>query len=255
MILVVVIPLILLITWSFTLRWTYPDLMPSFEVSAWAKALSDKKVGTAFVNSLGLSLLVVLISLILSLPAAKYIGTRNFRGKALIERLLLVPAFIPAIAIVFGMQDVFRMVGLYSTYSGLLVAQLVSYVPYMTLLLSAVFKAYDVDYEQQAASLGIGKVNSLLYVTLPAVRSGVVVSCVFSFIGSWSVYLLTFVIGDPTFKTLPVLLLPMIADGNNSYPFLAAVTLIYMAPLLLALLFFSKLLVESHLDMKAGGQS
>lgn len=257
---ILLLPLIPLLLWSVTTYWRFPTVFPHIDGGYWPQLFFDAKLLAALGNSLMLTGSVVLISLLCSFQAAKYLGTMRFSGKRLVEVLLLVPTFIPPIAIVFGMQDVFVQLKLYSSFAGLLVAQLVFYLPYMTLLLSAVFENYDTDLEQQAASLGVGKLKVLLNVTLPAVRSGVVVCCMFCFIGSWSVYLLTNVIGSPQFKTMPTLIFPMISIGNNSYSTIAVAIILFIAPILAFLLLSSRALVstaqakpDSHSELRKGG--
>lgn len=251
MLIVLVVPLIPLVIWSFSWRWGFPELLPEWDAWAWQE-VTQGKIARAIRLSIPLSLLVVFLSLALSFAPAKILGGQDFKGKKLIERLLLVPTFIPQISIVFGMQTVFRSLHIYSTYIGVVVAQLVFHVPYLTLLLSAVFRAYAPEYEQQATCLGVGRIQTLLHVTIPAIRPGLMVSCVFSFIGSWSTYLLTVVIGPADMQTLPVLLLPMMSSGNNSYPLIAAVTIIYIAPVLLFLILSSKIIIGDGFDPRKG---
>jgi ABC-type spermidine/putrescine transport system permease subunit II len=253
MLIVVVVPLIPLVVWSFVDTWPYMGLLPSFSTRTWARVLSDRQVIGAVLNSLLLSVTVVSLSLALSFFAAKNLGTARFKGRRLVQLLLLVPSFIPQISIVFGMQRVFAQIGLYSNFAGVVVALLVFYVPYMTLLLSAVFENYDLDLEHQAKTLGVGKLNILLHITLPAMRSGVIVTCIFGFIGTWSAYLITSAIAAPAFKTLPLLLFPMINGGLNGFAITAAIVILYIVPVLLIIAVFSKLLVNDTDRPKDGG--
>lgn len=248
---VLLIPLVPLIMWSCTWRWDFPNVLPEFDMWAWGEIGSDKILRSIGV-SIPLSVSVVVLALFLSFFPAKIIGTSEFRRKKTLELLLLLPTFIPQISIVFGMQNVFRVLGTYSTIPGIIIAQLVFQVPYMTLLLSAVFKNYSVLYEQQSACLGINRWKTLIHVTLPMVRAGVMVSCVFSFIGSWGNYLITAVIAPVNLQTLPMLLFPMMSSGNNSYPLIAAVTLVYIAPVLLFFIFSSKIIIGEGNDPRRG---
>lgn len=250
--LVLILPLIPLLLWSVAWRWDFPALLPDFDLWAWGE-IGNGRIARAITVSVPLSLTVVVLALLLSFFPAKILGTSSFRGKGIIEALLLLPCFIPQISVVFGMQSVFRSLGIYSTAAGVVVAQLVFQVPYLTLLLSAVFKAYDVQLEAQAACLGVGKLRTLWHVCLPAVRPGVMVSCVFSFIGSWGCYLLTAVIGPVKLQTLPVVLFPMMSSGNNSYPLIAAVTLIYISPVLLFLALSAKVITGEDYAPGKGG--
>lgn len=245
------LPLLPLVIWSFALRWDFPQLLPQLNPWAWGE-LGSEKILRAIAVSIPLSLTVMLLSLLLAFFPAKALGSTQFRGKRLVELLLLLPTFLPQISVVFGMQQVFRFLGVYSTAAGVILAQLAFQAPYMTLLLSAVFRAYDPAYAQQAACLGVGRWAALWHVTLPAVRPGVTVSCVFSFIGSWGTYLTTAVIGPPDMQTLPVLLFPMLSSGNNSYPLIAAVTLVYIAPVLLFLAASSRVIIGQGFDPRGG---
>lgn len=245
----VIVPIVPLALWSFTETWSFGTVLPEFSLRAWQRTFENGKVIGALQNSLLLCATVIPISLVCSFYAAKNLGTRRFRGRRLIQLLLLVPSFIPQIALVFGMQRVFAQLKLYNNIPGVIVALLVFYVPYMTLLLSAVFENYDMDYEYQAASLGVSKWHILWHVTLPQVRSGVIVTCIFSFIGVWSAYLVVSAIAPPKFKTMSLLLFPMISTSAGGYALTACGVILYIAPILAVLVIFSKLLVndETHL--------
>ncbi len=252
MLLCVLIPLIPLVLWSFAEIWPFGDPLPEFSLRAWSQNLSNSQVVMALLNSFKLCFTVVPLSLVLSFYAAKNLGTRRFRGRRAIQLLLLVPSFIPQITIVFGMQKIFSKIGLYNNYWAVLVAMLVMYVPYMTLLLSTVFENYDLDYERQAASLGVGALKRLFYVTVPQIRSGLIVTCIFSFIGCWSAYLVVSAVAPPSFKTMALLAFPMMNSASNGYALTAGVTLLYIAPILLVLLFFSRVLVNDKNEIVTG---
>lgn len=251
MLFALLIPLVPLVIWSFSWRWDFPSLLPEFSAWAWGE-IGSKKIIKAISVSLPVSLSVVAFSLVMSFMPAKMLALEEFRGKSFVEFLLLVPTFIPQISIIFGIQSVFRSIGIYSTLAGVIVAQLVFHVPYMTLLLTSVFKAYAPEYEQQAACLGVNRWKTLVHVTIPSVRPGLMVTCVFSFIGSWGNYLIAAVIGPTKMQTLPVLLFPMMSSGNNSYPLVAAVTILYIAPVLLFLLLSSKVIIGEGFDPRRG---
>ncbi len=253
MLVAVVVPIVPMALWSFTEIWPFGQVLPQFSMQAWTRTLAvNSKVLEAMRNSLLLCATVVPISLALSFFAAKNLGTRRFRGRRAIQLLLLVPSFVPQIALVFGMQRVFAQLGLYNNVPGVVVALLVFYVPYMTLLLSAVFENYDMDYEYQAASLGVSKWHVLWHVTLPQVRSGVIVTCIFSFIGVWSAYLVVAAVAPPSFKTMSLLMFPMITTAAGGYAATACGAILYIAPILAVLVIFSELLVNDDTRLDAG---
>ncbi len=253
MLVVVIVPIVPMVLWSFTEMWPFGQVLPDFSMQAWERTFAtNSKVIDAMRNSLLLCVTVIPISLACSFYAAKNLGTRRFRGRRAIQLLLLVPSFVPQIALVFGMQRVFSQIGLYNNVPGVIVALLVFYVPYMTLLLSAVFENYDMEFEYQAATLGVSKWHILWHVTLPQVRSGVIVTCIFSFIGVWSAYLVVAAVAPPSFKTMSLLMFPMITTAAGGYAATACGAILYIAPILAVLVVFSKLLVNDDTRLDAG---
>lgn len=251
MLMVVIVPIIPMVMWSFTDMWSFGQVIPEFSLGAWERTFAvSSRVPGAMANSLMLCAIVIPLSLALSFYAAKNLGTRRFRGRRAIQLLLLIPSFMPQIALVFGMQKVFSRIGLYNNVFGVIVALLVIYVPYMTLLLSAVFENYEMDYEHQARTLGVSRWQVLWHVTLPQVRSGVIVTCIFSFIGVWSAYLVVSAVAPPAFKTMSMVMFPMITTAAGGYALTACAAILYIAPILAVLVVFSRLLVDDkkHID-------
>ena len=68
--------------------------------------------------------------------------------------VILLPAIVPVISAVMGMDGIFLRIYLANTYIGLVLAQLVFTLPYMIMGLASVFKGYNLEYEQQACTLG-----------------------------------------------------------------------------------------------------
>lgn len=255
MIAAVVVPLIPVVLWSFADIWPYELVLPDFSLRSWLRTFDNSRVLAALRNSLCLCAGVTVLSLAMSFFAAKNLGTKRFKGRKLIQFLLLVPSFMPQIAIVFGMQRVFSQIGLYNNVAGVVVALLVFYVPYCTLLLSAVFEGYDTAYEEQARTLGVGPLAVLLRVTIPAVRSGIIVTSIFCFIGIWAAYLVVSVVAPPGFQTMSLLAFPMISSASNGYALTACVTLLYIAPIVAVLVVFSGLLANDTVEKSSANQA
>lgn len=69
----VLAPLIVQVIWSFAFRWYFPDLLPSeWGLNAWRYIFSESsRVGEGLLNSLGIALIVSLLSIAVGLPAAR----------------------------------------------------------------------------------------------------------------------------------------------------------------------------------------
>ncbi len=236
----VIVPFIPIIIWSFSLRWNYPDLVPEFSMRAWDYVATQNEIINSLGISLGISLTVTLISLIIGLPAGRALGLYRFRGKKLVEILMLLPAIIPMIAVVMGMQVIFIRLGLNGTFWGVVIVQLIPAMPYMVLNLQSVFQDYSIENEQQARILGAGPIRTMGVVTFPKLFPGIVVACLYTFNVSWAQYLLTVMIGGSSVRTLPTLLFSYLQNGD--YAMAGAVSIIFIAPALIILALTSKFL-------------
>ena len=236
-----VAPMVPLFIWSISFRWFYPDILPSeYSTRAWEQVISptNNVIGATWQTTL-IALLVTVLSVLFGVPAGRALGLYKFAGKRIVEIMILAPIIVPGLAVVLGIDTMFIRYGLSGNIIGVSLVHLVPTLPYMTLVMSGVYANYDVDYELQARSLGAGRWATQRYVTLPAVFPGVVVGALFTFLISWSQYVLTLLIGDGQVETLPILLF----NFARSEPAIAgALSVVFILPGILVLLLSSKYL-------------
>ncbi|MFN5998339.1 MAG: ABC transporter permease [Paracoccaceae bacterium] len=231
-----VLPILPLAVWSVAHGWRFPDLLPQdWSLKAWSFALSGQSgILESFALTTGIALATTLLSALIGLPAGRALGLYQFRGKGLVTLLLLAPAVLPGIAITFGLHGTFLRLGLAGTVTGVILAHLVPVVPYMTLVMAAVFSRFDPNMEAQARSLGATPWQTFRSVTLPAILPGLMTAALFAFLVSWSQYLLTLAIGGGRVQTLPLLLFSYVSAGRNDIT--GAVALLYILPGLMILI-------------------
>ena len=235
-------PLLPLLLWAFGSAWFFPDLLPpEWSLRAWRYVLTPQaRVGQALINSILIGLLTTIFSLLVGLPAGRALALYDFRGKRLIELLLLAPTIVPLLAVAMGIHIAFLRYGLADTLRGVVFVHLVPTAPYTVLILAATFARYNVDFEAQARTLGASAWQSLRFVMWPLVRGGVAVAALFAFLISWSQYLLTLLIGGGRVMTLPVQLFAFATAGDHALT--AALALLLVIPALLTLFVTARLL-------------
>lgn len=235
-------PLIAFLFNAFSFRWFYPQLFPTeLSLRAWESIVAaNSKVPEALWNSTILAVAVTFSSVVIGLPAARALGLYKFRGKRVIEFLIISPTIVPGIAVAMGLNINFIRWGLAGNLLGVGLVHLVPVMPYVVLTLAGVFANYDPDFEQQARSLGAGTLRTFWHVTLPAIFPGIVVASLFAYLISWSQYILTFLIGAGQVITMPVLLFSTASGSNN--PLIAAMSLVFVAPAILILVLTARFL-------------
>ena len=233
---VIIYPILPLMIQSLAGFWDYKDLFPdSLSLDNYSAIIDTYDISKVTMNSIIISSVVTLISLLVAILPAKYIGTRDFRGKAAVQVFTMLPVMAPAIAVLFGIGKVFAEMGVYRTYVSLVLAEVVFMIPYMIMVLTPVFRNYDSGVEEQASTLGIGGLSTLVNVTLPSIKSGLAVSCMYVFISSWATYLAVNMYAPIDVETMGLIMYPAIKYGQVSQGMLSALTVIFFVPSLIFL--------------------
>lgn len=249
--LAVLIPVALLIIQSLG-KWMFPNLLPYWNIETTIRFMFSDNLLKPLCNGLILAALVTALSLAFGFLPAKYFGTMDFRGKRLLEILIIIPALTPGIAVVFGMRSVFIDLNIYQSYAALVLGQLTFALPYMILSLSSVFRNYDTSLEAQSETLGVDRLNTLVHVTIPAVKPGIAIGCMYTFIVSWSMYLFTSIYAPRGFQTLVTYLFPLFSSGVESDQVIAILSIAYFIPSVIVLWISSRLIGSDKLYTKGG---
>ncbi|GAA0207235.1 ABC transporter permease subunit [Cytobacillus oceanisediminis] len=237
---VVLAPLLPLALWSGSRSWPYPDLLPRQASTRGFGLLATAETGQALLTSLLVAGAVAALSCAIGLPAGRAIGLHRWRGRRLVQLLLVAPVIVPGIAVVLGLQVFFIRFGLSESVLGVILVQLVLGVPYAALVLGGAFETFDADLERQAHVLGAGSWRTTTSVTLPVLAPALSATAVLTFLISWSEYVLTLVVGGGQVQTLPLLLFATIGTADTQAA--AALGLALVVPPVLLLLAVSGLL-------------
>ncbi|MBC8449795.1 MAG: ABC transporter permease [Chloroflexi bacterium] len=238
----IIVPMLPLATWSLSFRWYFPDVIPaSLSMRAWKYVFSEaSKAPQAVIQGGQISLVATLFSLVIGIPAGRALGLHKFRGKRLVQFLILAPTIIPPLSVAMGIHVAFIRYGLAAKTLGVMLVHLIPTTPYVVMVMASVFANYDPEYEEQAQTLGAGLLRTFIHITLPAIFPGIMVGGMFAFIISWGQYILTLLIGGGRVITLPVLLFSFAASGDNAVT--AALCVLFVAPAIIILIFTSKYL-------------
>ncbi|UCF91451.1 MAG: ABC transporter permease subunit [Desulfobacterales bacterium] len=233
----VILPFIPLIMWSFSNRWFYPDLWPRpWGTRAWEYVLgiAGSQITAALGRSLWVAAVTAVMAVVVGTPAGRALGLYDFKGKDLVSVLLTLPVIVPPLCVAMGLHLWFIKLGLAETFGGVVLVHLTFCLPYTVFVMWGVFSNYNLDFEDQARSLGASTLQVMYRVMLPLTFSGIVVAGLFAFLLSWSQYLSTLIIGGGKITTLPILLFALMGSGDR--PVAASVSIVFVVPAFLALL-------------------
>ncbi|GGL89081.1 ABC transporter permease [Nakamurella endophytica] len=227
---VALLPLVPLLVWAFAGQWRYPALWPQRLSLRGVRQLVDpaNRILPALALSVGIGVTVAVLACLLGFPAGRAVGLHRFRGRRAVQFLLLAPVLVPGLAVTLGLQVFAIRVGLADTVAGVVLVQLVPTVPYAATLLGAGFANVDREYEAQARALGARPWQVLSRVTVPLVWPALRAALLFTFLISWSDFILTLLIGGGQVQTLPLMLFAAVGSADSTVA--AALALLVVAP-------------------------
>jgi putative spermidine/putrescine transport system permease protein len=236
------LPLVPLLVSAVSGPWRYPRLLPQQATLRGLRLVTDPRAQIAhgLVTSTVIAAAVAILACLIGFPAGRAIGLYRFRGRRFAQFLLLAPVIVPGLAVALGIQVFFIHYGLSDTTFGVILVHLVPTVPYASTILGGAFANVDTAYERQARALGAGPIRTLAFVTLPMLRSAILLAALFAFLISWNEYVLTLLVGGGQVKTLPLLLFAAIGSSDTTAA--AALALVVVVPTLVLVIAGSRLL-------------
>jgi trehalose/maltose transport system permease protein len=206
----------------------------------------QQSFGRNLLNSAMVATGVVVLSLALSLLAAWSLGRVSFRGRGVLMLTILAASMFPQVAVLSGMYELVRTLGLYDTPGALLLADMVITLPFTVWVLVTFMSQLPKEVEEAAMMDGLGLLTLIFRIFMPLLWPAMVATGLLAFIAAWNEFLfaLTFTI-SPEHRTVPVAI--ALVSGNNSYEVpwgsLMAASVIVTAPLLALVIYFQRHIV------------
>jgi putative spermidine/putrescine transport system permease protein len=197
-------PLLWLAMHAFATTWTYPNLLPDgLTLRWWSVVFENAQLGEAVRNSLFFAPVTVLVSAVICLPAAYAFSRFEFPGRKIFLIGLFATNAFPKMGLYVTMASVFYGLHLMNTALGIVIVHVIGTVVFMTWIPAAAFSAVPRNLEEAARDAGAGKFMVFLRVTLPLALPGIMVAVVMSFLASFDEAQGTYLIGAPTYMTMP----------------------------------------------------
>ena len=167
---IILVPVAVLLLWSVTGRWPWPNLLPE---SYTLRTVQELLFGSANLpallwSSISLSAIVALLSTATGLLTARATELYSFRGKALVHLGSILPLLVPGTVFAMGIQITLIRMGLSDTMAGVVLVHLICAAPYSITILTDVTRALGSRYEEQAAVLGAAPLRAFWEVSFPA---------------------------------------------------------------------------------------
>jgi multiple sugar transport system permease protein len=141
---------------------------------------------SALRNSIGISLLSTVIGVVVAMFAAYAIARLDFPGKRIILSTALAIAMFPVVALVGPLFNLWRAVGLFDTWPGLIIPYISFALPLSIWTLSAFFREIPWEMEQAAQVDGATPWQAFRKVIVPLAAPGVFTTAILAFFACWN---------------------------------------------------------------------
>ena len=252
-ILVVLLYALIPVAWITSLSFKTPDggqrtskFFSGFSFDNYDVVFSDDTFIAALINSIGIASIATLISIVLAAMTAYATSRLDFPGKAVILSGALAVAMFPPISIVGSLFDMWRAIGLYDTWIGLIIPYMTFTLPLAIYTLSAFFREIPWELEQAAAVDGATPMQAFRKIIVPLAAPGVFTAAILVFIFAWNDFIFANTLtSTDNARTVPAALAFFTGASQFEQPIgaVAAASVVVTVPIIIMVFIFQRRIV------------
>lgn len=212
---------------------------------AYQAVLFDFRFTTYIGNSLIVSIITVILTLLLAVPGA-YAATRlNFRYKSAMSWGILLIYMFPGIVIGIPLFVVYSQLGIRGSLPGIIIVYMSGTLPVALYMLRSYFQTIPAELEDAALIDGCGYLGTIWRVVLPLSVPAVASVSLYVFMIAWNeiLFAILFLTETPTSWTLP-LGLRQLDTQEVPRTYLMAGSVIITVPIIVLFFFFERFLTR-----------
>jgi len=195
-------------------------------------------------NSVIVSVVVSVFSILVSMLAAYAISKLQFKGRGMISKLILYAYLMPHAVLFIPLYIFVTTMGLSNSIWGLIVIYPTITIPYATWMLISYFGSIPVAIEEAAMIDGCSRLEAMVKIVFPLAAPGIAATAIFAFTLCWSEYLYALVvISDSAQKTVTLGLSDMVVGDVFSWGPLMGGSIVASIPVVIMYLVSSRYLV------------
>jgi trehalose/maltose transport system permease protein len=206
----------------------------------------EQPFGRHLFNSIGVSSLVVVASLLLGVTAAYALGRIQFKGRGLLLLTVLAVSMFPQVAVLSGMFELMQAIGFYNHWWGLALPYMLFTLPFTVWVLTTFVRDLPKELEEAAIMDGCTPWGIITKVFLPVMWPALVTTGLLAFIAAWNEFLfaLTFVLSNAD-RTVPVSISLISGADKFEIPWgkIMAASVLVTLPLIVLVLIFQRKIV------------
>jgi multiple sugar transport system permease protein len=211
--------------------------------SSFSEVLGSGSMWRWYFNSVLVSTVVTVLTLLFSSMAAFAFSKIRFRGRDISYFLIAAGLIVPFQALIVPLFEELDAFGMVDTYWGIILPQIAA--PIAVLVFKRFFDGIPRELEESARLDGAGSFRIYWQIWLPLSRPAIAAVGIFTFVTSWNNFLWPFIITSARgLQTIPVGLATVQSFYGAQYAQVMALSLLGALPLFIAFLLFQRQIVE-----------
>jgi multiple sugar transport system permease protein len=218
-------------------HWTLSNYSQIFSTGIFTNALR---------NSIAIGLIATALAVILACAAAYAIARLEFPGKRAILAIALAVALFPQISLVGPLYNLWRQIGLYDTWPGLIIPYMTFALPLSIWVLSSFFREIPWELEQAAEVDGATPFQAFTKVIAPLALPGIVTTFIIVFLICWNDFIFAISLTSTTAaETVPAAIAQFPGVSQFTVPIgdIAAAAVVVTVPVMVLVLLFQRRIV------------
>ena len=211
------------------LSWS--GLFSGLNGEAYTRLFSDSNFGRYVINSLVVSSVSTVLTVVISGIAGYTLSRFRFRGRSLLLLLVLATQLLPFVVLITPIYIAFQQLKLLNSYPGLIVVYVAMTLPLATYLMMGYFDAIPQVLDEAARIDGCSTLGVIFRVVMPVALPGIVTVAVTAFIASWEEFLFaTVLMTSDKLKTVQVGLAGFFGEYSTDWPVVMAAATVAAVP-------------------------
>jgi len=198
----------------------------------------------AFMNSVRVTALGVVIAIVIAVFASYSIHRFRFRGKNLFGVWLLLAYMLPEFLFIIPMYVLYQRIGLYDSHIGLALVCQVHSLPFAVWLIRSFFKEVPAELDDAARIDGCGHLMTLRHVYIPLAAPGISATAILTAIWIWNELTIALSLTFSDAQTITVAVASFRGYTSINWGQMAAASIVAIVPMLVFSIFAQKYIVK-----------
>lgn len=221
-------------------------LPTSLSFSGYKIALDIASIPSRFVNSLYISTVSTVLSIMIYGMASYAFARFQFKLNNFLFSLLICSLLIPTNAMVQPVYATINYLGLYDTRLALIIVYTAFRMPLCLFIMRSFFLTLPKEVEESAYIEGAGFFTTFIKIVLPMSKSALASAAVLSFIDSWNELLYAMLLtSSEANRTLPLAMKFFTSMFSFNYTAMFAAMVLCMLPTIIVYVFLQEQIMES----------